>query len=95
VRKRSKNAVRRPRPLKAPSNTYFAGALATPSMADIRAYLDRRRKSKGQHFSFLGAGDHMGAALEKAFSGLGKKPVLTRRQAFVARQTRRASLSAA
>lgn len=93
MRKRSKNVGRRPRPLKAPSNTYRVTRPA-PSMADIRAYLDRRRRDKGRG-SFLGPGDQMGAAMEKAFSGLGKKPVLTRRQAFLVREARRASLTTA
>ena len=84
MRKRSKNASRRPRPATAPANTYRVETRAM-SMADVRKHLDVRRR-----FPRIPA-DNMLAAIDQAWPDgrIGKAPTLTRRQRWEARVLRR------
>ncbi len=83
-RKSSRSFSRRPRPLpeNAPANTY-QDSRPQPDMAQVRKILAHKRANRIEPL------DMMGAAREIAFDRIGKKPVLTRRQAFEARKAKR------
>lgn len=91
---RKRNGTRRPRPENPPANTYL-DSRPQPDMPQVRELLAFKRANKREPV------DNMGAAMERAFCdhlgrpNIGKKAVLTRRQAFEARAARRGEKVAA